>query len=150
MRRTKARRDIAPAFTWSNRPRKSRSFIGCPPIQLSKPSLNAPAILQDACKRDGNRTARRRQPAKVMQAMSRTKPSRYPLLLAALIASSWSWARAADPAPGIARDCTKIDDYREMVDCFAVDARVADAELARVYDTLLNALGASLQRDLLA
>src|SRR5260370_32020112 len=49
MRRTKARRDRPPAFTWSKRPRKSRSSIGClHPDRRSRP--DALAILQDACK----------------------------------------------------------------------------------------------------
>src|ERR1700730_7231793 len=47
--RTKARRDIPPAFTRSKRPRKSRSSIGClHPDRRSRPA--ALAILQDACK----------------------------------------------------------------------------------------------------
>src|SRR5512132_1353398 len=62
MRRTKARRDIAPAFTWSKRPRKPRSSMDAShPGVEAVPVPDAPAILQDACKRDGNRPARRRQ-----------------------------------------------------------------------------------------
>src|SRR5215831_8265758 len=59
--RTKARRDIRPAFTWSKRPRKPRSSMGCLPSWSVETVPDAPAILQDACKPDGNRLGRRRQ-----------------------------------------------------------------------------------------
>jgi uncharacterized protein YecT (DUF1311 family) len=84
-----------------------------------------------------------------MPKTSRTRPNRY-LLLATLVAGGWSLAYAADPPAGTAKDCSKLDDYKAMVDCSAANAVAGDAELARVYDTLLSALGASLQRDLLA
>src|SRR5215468_61581 len=61
--RTKARRDIRPAFTWSKRPRKPRSSMACLPSWSVEtvPDSYALAILQDACKPDGNRPDVRRQ-----------------------------------------------------------------------------------------
>src|ERR1041384_3942295 len=52
--RRNARRDTLPDFTWPIRWRKRPSFI-------AKFLLDAPAILQDACKGDGHRPGRRRQ-----------------------------------------------------------------------------------------
>ena len=76
--------------------------------------------------------------------------NRYPWLLAALFAGGWSSAHAADPPPADARDCSKINDYREMVGCYAQNAGAADTELTRVYESLLHKLPGSLRRDLLA
>jgi uncharacterized protein YecT (DUF1311 family) len=63
--------------------------------------------------------------------------------------AAWSLANAADPPAGTTRDCTKIEDYKEMVVCYAANSRDADAEMTRVYEGVLKKIGSPVQRDLL-
>jgi uncharacterized protein YecT (DUF1311 family) len=74
-------------------------------------------------------------------------PNRYLRLLTAIAAIAVAVpANAADPP---AKDCSKIDDYRAMVDCFAADSQAADAAVTRAYEALLAKVGPSPRRDLL-
>jgi uncharacterized protein YecT (DUF1311 family) len=71
-------------------------------------------------------------------------------LLAVLVATAAGWpVIAADPPAGATRDCIKIADYREMVDCFAADSQAADVAATRAYEAMLAKLGPSPRRDLL-
>ena len=71
---------------------------------------------------------------------------RYLGLLVAVATVAAVPANAADPP---AKDCSKVEDYRAMVDCFSADIVAADAALTRAYEAMLAKLGPSPQRDLL-
>lgn len=72
--------------------------------------------------------------------------NRYLAALTMLAATAaLSPAIAADPP----RDCTRIEDYKEMVACYAANSQNADAEVTRVYAAVLQKMNASANRDLL-
>lgn len=70
-------------------------------------------------------------------------------LLTILAMSASSLANAADPPP-VAKDCSKVDTYQEMVACYWELASEADAELERTYGNLMKKIPASAARDLLS
>jgi len=78
---------------------------------------------------------------------ARTNP--YFMVLTAFAFAASSSVSAADPPPSTSKDCTKIESYRGMVDCYAENARDAEAVMTRVYEGVLKKMGASVQHDLL-
>jgi uncharacterized protein YecT (DUF1311 family) len=68
----------------------------------------------------------------------------------ALTALTSSAALAADPPPGDAKECNKVENYREMVACSQRDSAETNAKVARAYELLMKRLGSSPAADKLS
>lgn len=72
---------------------------------------------------------------------------RFLMALATIAAITASAAIAADP-PG--RDCSKVPNYNEMIDCVGRDSKAANAKVTQAYELLMKRLGTTTQAQMLA
>src|SRR5882757_4179383 len=81
----------------------------------------------------------------IVQRVSVARMNRYLVLVTALAVTAPSFVNAADPPPDAAKDCSKIEAYKEMVVCYAENARDTETEMCLTDITMARTKELKLQ-----